>query len=417
MCIIMPLTILIWVALYWPWVYFTQLSLGTSSTNYVALLCEYSLGLVIALGNAMVGFAATLLMDYYGFRHVGHQQIAYLIVIVPAVLLNVVADFMVSAYVSLSLTKPELMSESSFYWSFGVGAWFSDIYNVLIPGYILVPYIGEPIATVLLTFWVGRWRVGVDRRINRSYAERIMVSAEVDIINPPYCDLICTSAAFFVTFHAPSSDHWSLFLCLVAWSVFLYAQNRYRILRWQSYTYFSTNLLDHCETYLWALPLGFLASSWGFQMFYDHGDGIRGILAFLFFVGHVFFHWVSLAVYNYLFGMQLKKVTSESFSMAVRRHPAAATYRNTNPVEVLKSRMGPSRDALTFYKVGKDYLQSRGDQKYLDDDTLFLGCCPIFGARVASGDQGKKEEPGARNSEARRKPPDAVPQLQARHRP
>ena len=110
-------------------------------------------------------------------------------------------------------------------------------------GYILIPYLGEPFATVFLTFWLGLWRVGVDPRIGRSYAERLMMAPEMDLVNPAYNDLICTTSAFFVTFFAPSVLHWKLFGCLVVWSAFLYCQNRYRLLRWQTFTPMSTKLL------------------------------------------------------------------------------------------------------------------------------------------------------------------------------
>merc|ERR1712137_995444 len=84
---------------------------------------------------------------------------------------------------------------------------------------------------------------------------------------------------------APSRNHWKIFLAYFIFGLFLYCQNRYRILRWQSATYFSTKDLHNTESYLWALPMSILAATFGAR--FGNAPFTHGAAAA---IGHIILH-------------------------------------------------------------------------------------------------------------------------------
>jgi len=47
---------------------------------------------------------------------------------------------------------------------------------------------------------------------------------------------------------------------------------------------------------------------------------------------------------------------------------AAATYRNTNPIEVLKNHSSEGSGSLVFFRPGKEYLQTDSSKNYMNDE-------------------------------------------------
>ena len=113
--IAMIVVLFLWAALYWPWAYLSYKAIGTDDSS--AYISDYLLSLLIALGNGLVSYCVVLGMSRYGFRKAGNERLAYLLIIVPCVLINVVADIVITVYVCLSSISQELVSDSEFFWS------------------------------------------------------------------------------------------------------------------------------------------------------------------------------------------------------------------------------------------------------------------------------------------------------------
>lgn len=362
--LVMSATLALWVVLYYPWSKFTKESIGTVS--YLAIIADLLISLTIPIGNALVAYAAAGLVDYYGFRHNAHRLIVYVIVVVPCLFVNVLSDIVVTMRNTILGLNESLSDSPNFLATFGVRAIVKEMFLLLFPGYSLIPYMGEPVACVLLPLFAGIWRIKQDSRIKTQYAKQLMLPGEIDIVNPPYGDIVASSATFMFTFLAPSREHWKIFIAYFIFGAFLYLQNRYRILRWQMMTYFGTIDSHVAVSHLWGLPLGLLAASCGSHL---TGDSKRAtVLGILYFFGHNIIHFIFV---RYLITWE-DADCEETYDEALARHGTYATYRNTNPVEVLKSHsffMPNEGDRLVFYRVGMTHLQpQRNGSTYQGDE-------------------------------------------------
>lgn len=186
------------------------------------------------------------------------------------------------------------------------------------------------------------------------------MAPEVDITNPSYGDIVATTSVFISMFFVPSRDHWKISMAYLVFGGFLYVQMRYKILRWQSASCYGTKDEHVTTSYLWALPLGILAASWGS----DYGTGwwsgiFFGILAFL---GHNVLHFLFVRYVITWAPHEWEALERQTFWEALEKSGSLADYCNTNPVEVLRSRYltKATIEPMVFYRAGKDHLQPRG---------------------------------------------------------
>jgi len=373
----------LWFMLYAPWVEFTKSTFGTVSL--LATLADYVASLSIPIGNALISFVVGYIVELYGYRNIGHSRQWYLRMIIPCLFINVMSDLYVTFLSAVSGVNEGLSKSTNFQFTFGVRVLEGDLFALLFPGYSMIPYIGEPFCCVLVPFLVGTWRIKQDSRISAEYAERLMEAAEIDIVNPPYGDMVVTSAVFVVCFFAPGRNSWKLFMAYLIFAVFLYCQNRWRLLRWQTMCYFGTRDLHVSESYLWGLPLGILAAAFGCRLapvFFgpDAGVGASVGLGCASFVGHNLLQICFLRSIGTRFrrGKQEKKARdlnqveyNKTYEHAETQNHMGANYRNTNPIEVLKSQymsgeqrsFAPEEEPLVFYKWGKGHLQPKTIQE------------------------------------------------------
>jgi len=306
--------------------------------------------LIIALGNALVGFSVVLLCEYVGAHHKWKQDVIALIIIVPCVMINIICDLYVTIRNVFTMWErdypgTDLANDWGFIMGYGLQAINWHLYYLLIPGYVFVPYVGEPLATMLLPYWIGVWRVKSDPRIDSRMAERIMVGGDIDIINPPYCDIICCTATMFLTLMLPTSYQSTLFMWLWFFALFLYWLNRKRILRWHSHTEFNSRKVDIAEAHLWSFPLALLAAAWGQQLAWStsncRDDGMDlntctvAPLGWVFLVVHAVVHLLFTFLVLPLLDPPHKPNETNTYDEIVKPRPD--NYRNTNPIEVLRS--------------------------------------------------------------------------------
>merc|ERR1712232_1427803 len=219
---------IVWLLLFAPFFWLTMMT-GNST---LAFVLSNGFGLLIALGNCIVGFAVCYATDFMAFTDRVTTQRTYLLIIVPCVLIASAMDFFV-VFIHVQLFFSRFSGQSLFASTqdplhlldrivelFDVHAVKAELYDEVISllstGYVAVPYIFEPFFTVGLPLWVAILRTKRDSRVKGSVAERAFLAPEVDIINPAYCDLICTSATFFLaTIIFPLKSSYLLVLVLV----------------------------------------------------------------------------------------------------------------------------------------------------------------------------------------------------------
>jgi len=384
--ILMPIALVLWTLIYLQFVKFVVSSAGSKGnvTTFLSLL----MGGLVGIGNCVVSYAASWLIGHYGFAHKGEEYYWYHLLIVPCVLINVCSDVAVTIYVTMledQMRFGGLVGDLGFMLNFGFEHIATDMFALLVPSYIVVPYVAEPVLSVFLPYWLGIWRIKRDKRINEEYAEDLMIAGEVDPVTSPYCDSIVTTSVFLFVFLFPNEKlAWQFALALLFFPCLLYIINRIRILRWQSATYLSTNYNNKLEMYMWSLPLGILAAAVGIHLVdsqsIDESQGqIIGwfmLAGLLFFIAHVILH--CLFVRFVIPRVATLELSDESYEDAKAKRHAPATYLNTNPVEVLMSEQPGYQNGppLILWSVGKDYLQPGGKRPhYFRAHLTFLGGC------------------------------------------
>eukprot|EP00930_Biecheleria_cincta_P039519 TRINITY_DN27165_c0_g1_i1.p1 TRINITY_DN27165_c0_g1~~TRINITY_DN27165_c0_g1_i1.p1 ORF type:complete len:1344 (+),score=179.91 TRINITY_DN27165_c0_g1_i1:34-4065(+) len=364
------LTVFIWLVLFFFWARFSMWTVGDSAT--VATLGLMALSAATVIGNALLAQVIVTLMDYIGFKYKSSSQQIYLgLMVFFNCFMVILIEFALVCHQAILKLSSDLPVK--FYYDYGMRLSMQELAGMLIPMYILLPYIGEPFITILVPYWVGILRVKADRRISRGHAERLLQAPEIDIVNTPYTDLICNATVFMLCFLAPSNVHKILMPALAFFAVFTYLMARKRILSWQTAVTIGTDDLHRLESYLWALPLGLLAANLGVHVapVENSGDRIGDkslLFGGIFFVGHVVSHFCFVRFVIPSMMRLSTKPPDETYEQAFRRHKGA-TYRCTNPIEVLKpSHVGGGSDQLVFYRVGKEHLQPNAHRTYKEAD-------------------------------------------------
>jgi len=360
----------IWILFFYFWAYFALLTMGDSNTFSTVSL--YVISASTILGNAMLAFYTVLMCDYYGFSFKSSSDKLYIRFIVLANICMVnLCDYVIVCFQSLAALSPSLSNQ--FMYDYGLRLCLTELYTMLIPMYVLVPYIGEPIVSVLLPYWIGIFRVKGDMRITPQHAERLLVAGEIDVINTPYSDMIAITTQFMLVFLAPSSIHTKLFGWLLFQSCFTYLQARVRITRWQTATTIGSDKLHKQVSYLWAIPLGFLAANFGTHVTPDLGAYFKLTMFCLFFIVQVGLH---AAFVRFVVPLSAKytRLPTKTYQ-EVLASTKGATYRNTNPIEVLKSQSSNAESTvegqqtmppLVHYEVGREDLQPGAEKKFFD---------------------------------------------------
>eukprot|EP00930_Biecheleria_cincta_P004899 TRINITY_DN105828_c0_g1_i1.p1 TRINITY_DN105828_c0_g1~~TRINITY_DN105828_c0_g1_i1.p1 ORF type:complete len:935 (-),score=133.36 TRINITY_DN105828_c0_g1_i1:87-2867(-) len=381
----------VWNFLFYIWVSFSFWSLGDDSS--FSSLGMQVVALFAVLGNLILGAAVAKLSSYYGFHYKRSHLIAYLttMVLFNSQMVNnseyvvIIAQSMVKVSTDLSL---------QFLMDYGIRISASDLFFMLVPMYCIFPYLAEPFFTILVPYWVGIMRVKGDRRIGQELAGRLLEAGEMDVVNTPYNDLICITGSFIIVFFAPAGMHCPLFLMLALFAVLTYVIARKRVLAWETATYLGNRTLHDLMSYLWAWPLALLAANVGSRVSPLDSRLMPAIYGVGFFCGHVLLHCLFVALVVPCTGQRCK-LPGLRYQEALKL-TQGATYRNTNPVEVLKS-VKTDGNQLTFYCRGKEFLQMEQDLYYEGarggvyswsdfKDEYLPSCCRRRTAKVKASD-------------------------------
>jgi len=273
--------------------------------------------------------------------------------------------FMVNFFDFIVVTRQATLKISddlpdNFFVRYGMRISLEDLYTMLIPMYVWLPQVGEPWVSVWVPYWIGILRIKCDTRITPAHADKLLQAPDMDVVNTPYNDLICVTSSFTLVFFAPANLHIRLFAWLVFFAFFSYIQARKRLLSWQTAIAIGDRSLHDAASYLWALPLSMLAANVGSNL--EGDDEVFVGYAGLFGIGHFVLHALFVKFVVPLSDLH-DDVPQQTYSEALKKCQGA-TYRNTNPVETLKSIRKPWEGVLTFYCRGKEYLQVEFDRYY-----------------------------------------------------
>lgn len=341
--------VMLWILIYGVVIQFVMISLGDSNQEQLGIMTL--LGLCVSAGNIMLAYAVQIATDYIGFQSEDHMRVAQLFLTVPLVALNCACDI----YMTTQPFRADAADDQR--WIFRIQHDFRDamkrydsngpgyalrvaaVNSLLVPSYVLVPYIVEPIGTIFLPVMIGIWRIMCDRTISQEKAARILLSPSVEVVNPPYGDMITTTSTILYTLWLfPGSAQRWLFPWYCIFVVVLYIQNRLRILYVHQYTYFGSIALHRAECALWTIPSGILAMCVWREVYPGHATRYLPLGSTGFFT-HMLFWFVFI---RYIVPSFRPRHCSSIFDyegakLNATGHTKFFDYNNVNAVEVLKS--------------------------------------------------------------------------------
>jgi len=248
----------LFMALYVPYaVHYTLMV--QSSAGGDTLTQDLVLGMLIAFGNQMLARVAQHVVGSFVFLEKARQDVVLLALVFFGSFVNTACDLVVIIYISKGATFENLLYGEVVHDGYdhvvarGLG-------HLLIPGYVLLPYILAPIWENVMPYFFQKWLLVERRDVSLSDAERSIELPMFDICWR-YADIlnIFTICLFMVLFTTPRAHQ--VMGWLLVFALLIFAIDRHRLLRHTSQTFFTTEVLSTAFSYLWALPTACLAGA------------------------------------------------------------------------------------------------------------------------------------------------------------
>lgn len=353
-CLI-ALTLGVWIMLYMTYASCTGASAG--------FLEGTLLGMVITIGNAIVASVIDSVTRWAGFMQKDRRDIAILSLALLSTLLNTVFDLWMALRIAKGVTAVDNADgESSQGFDLVVA---EEIFAMIIPGYLILPFLATPLIEHVVPYWLGLWLVR-SRKASPRAGEECLKCPEFDICWR-YSDLannftVCTMMLFMVSPHSYQVMMW-----LVGSIALIYMIDKYKLLRQTSQTYYTTRRLSDAASLWWCAPTGAFAAvtaSWACRAGVLPAKSSRWACLLAFFV--------NCAVWIYLYRKAHRMACSSEILDTTAYHKMCDklqhegmmwSYFNTNPIYCLRSKylglkeLGSSTFPCVPYVPGKQHLQ------------------------------------------------------------
>jgi len=357
------LTIILWLVFY--------LTYALSYSYYISVpgaepsfFQDTLLGLLVAVGNAIVAVVVDRVTASAGFRQKDRRDIAILSMAFMATLLNTACDLWMVMQIAqgVQLTN-DFQGKNDGYDHVIAG----ELFSLIVPGYLILPYIATPVIEHVLPYFMGRWYIRSKNTSLRD-AEACMACPEFDICWR-YSDIMnnFTICSLMLAFVSPNS--YRVMFWLVIFLILILCIDKYKLLRQTSQTFYTTRRLDNAAQLWWSFPTGILASitvwwackaeltSW---MTKEH----HKLLCCLGFCVHVAVYFILWTITRNLVPPSETETTRyETMMEKLWEEGKVWSYFNTNPVFCLRSKHLGVRDPgariypCTPYVPGKVFLQ------------------------------------------------------------
>jgi hypothetical protein len=355
-CLCILATIAIWAALYLPYAV-EYITLSQVPGARPAFLEDAILGALIGIGNVLVGNVIEIVVEWVGFEFKAVRDMWVLGLAFIASLLNVFADLFMTMQVAQGVQLDESFHGDPVGYDTIMGR---ELFALIVPGYLFVPYILQPLVEYMLPYVVFKWLVRTDTCMHLREAEKALEPPPFDIVWR-YADslnnfLVCMALLIFLT---PTTG--SIMFWLVLFFVYIYALDKVGLFH-RSVTSYTCSALSDAFALWWSIPTGMFAGIvawWGVK---------AGVLvqapAFTMVSGIVLVHvlvYVSVVLLlrspAYCFITYQERHAHGEYADALqerRKHGKSWDYFTTNPGHCLKT--WGSEDELFYYTRGKQHL-------------------------------------------------------------
>jgi len=361
-----------WIAIYVPYAVYNMMAVVVAGE--IGHLQDSVLGALIAVGNALVTITIEIMVSQFGCLEKDRRESITMVLIFIAMTINTLFDICIVMMVLKGMSK-----SMSVYGTLDVMHYHrilaKELFMLIVPGYIITPYLICPIFEDWLPHWMERRRIRSTQEINRARAEVRYKYKEFDI-TWRFSDLltnftICIASVMFSTHHM-----YLIMVCLLAYLCLVYALDQYRLVRMTSKTFIVTDTLNEVFSYWWSVPTGFLGS---ISVHYWHEFDVmrdsmgEDLAKYSGYTGMLLFFIVHVALYCSILRLLVSCLPNPPKHTVVYQDMCevrlceldGGTYFNTNPVHVLKTWLNPEafqeadRNCMPYVQ-GKEHLQTTG---------------------------------------------------------
>jgi hypothetical protein len=245
----------IWVMLYLPYA-MDYIFYASIPGGHPGFWEDFILGLLIAVGNAIVGNVVELCVSWVGIRDKGTRDVIVLYVGFFAVFLNTVLDLLLVMEVAKGTSLDGAFEGHRVGYD---AALVEGVVAIIIPGYLILPYLAAPLFQYALPYYVSIFIVK-SRRVGIREAERSLEAAPFDVVPWRYIDFVNNTMVCLVMLCFTTPQSWVVFATLVFSFLLIILIDRYLLLRGCSEMMYTSNKLVKNFARLFVLPTATLCA-------------------------------------------------------------------------------------------------------------------------------------------------------------
>merc|ERR1719313_1771704 len=336
---ILFLVIFAWSALYVPYAV-TYMRSSSVPGLTVAPLMDLVLGVLIAVGNLMVNFAVEGAVDLVQLRYKPIRDVYVLNLCIFFLLLNTACDVAMTVVLAQGINLDDAFSKPV-----GPQAGYSrvlarELLALIMPGYLIVPYLVEPIFTIWLPKYLGIIVARADERVKEPLATAWVHCIPIEL-SWRYADIVNNLSLCWLLLFLSSPRGWEACMYYIGFLMLISFIDRCTLLR-IARSWHTSRELHRAFCFLLMLPTGILGlagvfwirNSWHGLYQYDptYVYIAAGLIHMLVFIA---LHKRAHSGEEFHGGETYEQVYQRHLS-----HGRPGTYFNLNPVYELQKRAG-----------------------------------------------------------------------------
>jgi len=197
--------------------------------------------MVVVGGNATMYLVCDIVSDMIGFRFKDTKQTCYMILYCFACMFNVFLDMYVTWILAKMIMRgydfrtydgtrlTEIRSQTQLFETYAMQRSLAEhTYRYAFPGTMLVPFVLEPIVTVLVPYQLGKLIISRHREIRGNTAEAYLAAFDFDMGR--YADILLNVFLGVLIFYFPGGYTWRLFYGMFISHIVIYTFDHWRIL-------------------------------------------------------------------------------------------------------------------------------------------------------------------------------------------
>jgi hypothetical protein len=197
--------------------------------------------MVVVGGNATMYVVCDICCDIIGFRYKDTKQVCYMLFYLVACMINVLLDMVVTYYTALKImvgldfrtvTGQRVAEIDSFTEQFETYAMQRSLaentYRYAFPSTFLIPFLIEPVITVLIPYQLGKKIIGTHREIYGTCTEAYIAAFDFDMGR--YADILLNVFLGILIFYFPGGYTWSLFYGMFISHIVIYLFDHWRVI-------------------------------------------------------------------------------------------------------------------------------------------------------------------------------------------